>query len=54
MNYCIRAYSESSEDGEKLYWNTEYGWVNSSEADSFSEQEFISFNLPIGGYWEQV
>jgi len=54
MKYCIRALSEFSDDGEKLYWNNEYGWVNFSEADYFSLEEYNIFNLPIGGYWERA
>ena len=54
MKYCIRAFSKYSEDGEKLYWNNQYGWVNSSESDYFNLEEHNSFNLPIGGYWEEA
>jgi hypothetical protein len=38
-------------DGKNNYWNNDSGWVNLSEAAEFSEDEFMTLDLPIEGYW---
>ena len=52
MEYYIRNSFEMDDDGIPLYWNNQWGWVNQSEADLFSEEEKNKFDLPINGYWE--
>jgi len=52
MQYCIRNSFEMDDDGIPLYWNNQWGWVNQSEADFFSEEEKNTFNLPMNSYWE--
>ena len=54
MKYFIRSVNEVDDDGVFLYWNNQYGWVNKNEADVFSLEEMIEFNLPIGGCWEKI
>lgn len=52
--YVIRSKSEFDDDNIPLYWNNQYGWVNISEAEYFSQDEKDIFNLPINGYWENI
>lgn len=52
--YVIRSKSEFDDDNIPLYWNNQYGWVNSSEADIFAQDEQEQYDLPINGYWELV
>jgi hypothetical protein len=34
------------------YWVNDFGWVNDlNEADLFTRQEMIDFNLPTDGIW---
>lgn len=54
MHYVIRSKSELDDDNIPLYWNNQYGWVNISEAEYFSQDERDIFNLPINGYWENI
>lgn len=44
--YCIRSKVDLDYDGSSLYWNNQYGWVNSSELDLFTYTEMCTFNLP--------
>ena len=36
---------------ESLFWSTEIGWVDYFESDTFTEEEVLTFNLPINGSW---
>ena len=51
--YFVRC-DERDENGEFLYWSNQYSWVNLSEADIFSGEEMLKFNLPMGGRWEKI
>jgi hypothetical protein len=37
--------------GYPLYWNNKMGWVDLEEADVFTQSEFETLHLPIGGQW---
>lgn len=52
MIYFICSNKDLDSNDEPLYWNNQWGWVNISEADSFSEEEKTIFNLPINGFWK--
>jgi hypothetical protein len=34
----------------RLWWSNEFGWVESG-ADTFSQKERETVNLPMGGQW---
>lgn len=53
-NYRIRSNSNFDEDDGWLYWSNEIGWVSISDADIFSHDEMLSFNLPMNSFWEVV
>jgi hypothetical protein len=36
---------------ESLFWSNEIGWVDYFESDTFTEEEVLTFNLPMGGKW---
>ena len=48
MNYII-----TNTDDDVLAWSNEDGWV-SETFDTFTEEERLSLNLPIGGEWRSV
>lgn len=50
--YCIRSNKETDDNGDLLYWNNQYGWVNQSEVELFSEEERHTFSLPNNSNWE--
>ena len=52
--FYIRAVNEFDDNGKALFWNNEFGWVNQSEAEIFSSEEMIEFDLPIGGVWQKL
>ncbi len=52
--FYIRSFNENDDDGNPLFWNNEWGWVNQSEADIFSGYEMIEFDLPMGGIWQKI
>lgn len=52
--YFVRSVDEVDESGVLLYWSNEYGWVNLSEADIFSSDEMLTYDLPMGGRWEKI
>lgn len=43
--YIVRA------DNSWLYWNNEYGWVRSCDAQAFTALEGETLRLPMGGAW---
>ena len=51
--YFVRS-DERDDNGNFLYWNNQWGWVNLSEADIFSGEEMLEFDLPMGGRWEKI
>jgi len=36
---------------EALYWSGEWGWTGIDDADTFTEEEAATLNLPVGGQW---
>lgn len=52
--FYIRAIDEFDDNGKALFWNNEFGWVNQSEAEIFSSEEMIEFDLPMGGVWQKL
>jgi hypothetical protein len=41
-------------EGSIPAWSNEYGWVDLVDADVFTEREYWTLNLPIGGVWVQL
>lgn len=39
---------------KREYWSNEFGWTWVESADTFSDDEQKTVNLPIGGQWEKV
>ena len=52
--YFVRSVDEVDDDGVLLYWSNEFGWVNLSEAEIFTSDEMLEFDLPMGGRWEKI
>jgi hypothetical protein len=44
-------YGGRDDDGERLYWSNQDGWVDSSSADLFSVEEMEVVRLPLDGSW---
>jgi hypothetical protein len=45
-NWCI-----VNRNNDELFWSNKFGWVDYYSADSFSENEMKTLNLPIDGSW---
>ena len=41
-------------DTPRLYWSNDLGWVQLSDADTFTREEKNSLSLPMGGYWVAI
>ena len=51
--YVIRSAKYKDDDDIPLYWNNRSGWVNVSEAEIFTYEDLLEFDLPMGGRWER-
>jgi len=53
--YRIKAIDEDNPlDDGPLYWSNEWGWTNKKSASIFTQKEYETCYLPIGGKWEMV
>ena len=49
--YLIYSAVESIVQDEPMYWSNSFGWVDESQADTFTELEKNIVNLPDTGIW---
>ena len=38
-------------DHVPVFWSNEFGWVDATDADTFSEDEYKQADPPLGGKW---
>lgn len=51
--WFIRSLKEFEEDGQPLYWHNQHGWVLIEDAQTFTDDERNTLNLPFDSEWQK-
>jgi hypothetical protein len=52
MAWIIRSLKEFDDGGVPLFWRNQDGWVLIQDADSFTDDEMETLNLPFDSEWQ--